>query len=140
MLIYTNKGHVQGVLARDPYKVAEGVVVITIRVMDDRINPKTRRRDFHFPSFVIFGKESDKAVANLVKGQEVAVDYKLETRSKDINGERKYFEDNVVLRIIYGRRPDGAKPAPVKEDTPVEAVFETLDESHEDEDAPMEDN
>lgn len=105
-MLYVNKGHVQGTLARDPYKVAEGVVLLTLRVRDDRINPLTGRRDFHYPTFVVFGRESDKALRNLVRRQEVAIEYKLETRSKMVDGERKYFEDKVATRITYGRKPE----------------------------------
>jgi len=105
-MLYVNKGYVQGTLARDPYKVAEGVVLLTLRVRDDRINPTTGRRDFHYPTFVIFGRESDKALNHLVRRQEVAIEYKLETRSKVIDGERRYFEDKVATQITYGRRPE----------------------------------
>ena len=103
-MLYVNKGYVQGTLARDPYKVAEGVVLLTLRVRDDRINPTTGRRDFHYPTFVVFGRESDKALNHLVRRQEVAIEYKLETRSKVIDGE----EDTLRIRstqITYGRRP-----------------------------------
>lgn len=102
--MYINKGYIQGSLARAPQKVAEGVVLITVRVKDDRINPTTQKRGFHFPSFVIFGREAEKTVKYLEKGQEVNVEYKLETRKKEINGEVKYFEDKVITRIQYGRK------------------------------------
>ncbi len=110
-MLYANKGYIQGTLARDPFKVAEGVVLLTLRVRDDRINPATGRREFHYPTFVVFGRESDRAYNNLVRRQEVAIEYKLETRNKEIDGERRYFEDKVVTRIIYGRKPGTDKPA-----------------------------
>ena len=105
-MLYANKGYIQGTLARDPYKVAEGVVLLTLRVRDERVNPATGRREFHFPTFVVFGRESDRILKNLVKNQEVALEYKLETRNKEINGERRYFEDKVVTKIVYGRKPE----------------------------------
>ncbi len=105
-MLYANKGYIQGTLARDPYKVAEGVVLLTLRVRDERVNPATGRREFYFPTFVVFGRESDRILKNLVKNQEVALEYKLETRNKEINGERRYFEDKVVTKIVYGRKPE----------------------------------
>jgi len=105
-MLYANKGYIRGTLARDPYKVAEGVVLLTLRVRDERVNPATGRREFHFPTFVVFGRESDRILKNLVKNQEVALEYKLETRNKEINGERRYFEDKVVTKIVYGRKPE----------------------------------
>lgn len=104
--MYINKGYIQGSLARVPQKVAEGVVLLTVRVKDTRINPTTSKRDYHYPSFVIFGRESDKAIAHLEKDQEVSIEYKLETRKKEIDGVVKYFEDKVVTSIVYGRKSD----------------------------------
>lgn len=107
--MYINKGYIEGTLARAPQKVAEGVVLLTIRVRDTRINPVTKRRDFHYPSFVIFGKESDKALTYLVKDQEVSIEYKLETRKKEVEGKTRYFEDKVVTSITYGRKPENVE-------------------------------
>lgn len=104
--MYINKGYIQGALAREPQKVAEGVVLLTVRVKDERVNPVSQRRDYHYPTFVIFGRESDKALQYLVKGQEVSVEYKLETRRKEVEGEIRYFEDKVVTKITYGRKPE----------------------------------
>lgn len=103
--VYINKGYIEGVLARPPKKVAEGVVLLTVRVRDNRVNPVTKRREFHYPTFVLFGKASDKALQNLVRGQEVCIEYKLETRRKEVDGKPKFFEDKVVTNIQYGRRP-----------------------------------
>lgn len=127
--MYINKGYVQGNLAREPRKVAEGVVILTVRVRDSRINPITKRRDYHYPTFVIFGRESDNALKYLVKGQEVSIEYKLETRRKEVDGKTKYFEDKVVTRIQYGRKPEGARQAANAEKDKTTA-----------EDAPVEDN
>lgn len=102
--MYINKGYIEGTLARNPQKVAEGVVLLTVRVRDDRVNPVTKRRDFHYPTFVVFGREADKAVQYLERGQEVCLEYKLETRRKEVNGEMRRFEDKVVTRIQYGRK------------------------------------
>jgi single-stranded DNA-binding protein len=125
-LMYINHGYIQGNLARSPKQVAEGVVLLTVRVRDSRINPITKRRDFHFPSFVVFGAESDKALKYLEKGQEVSIEYKLETRRKEINGETRYFEDKIVIGIQYGRKAETRS----KNETPKE----------EPEEKPMEDN
>ena len=139
-MLYINKGHVQGTLARDPYKVAEGVVLLTLRVRDDRINPLTGRRDFHYPTFVVFGRESDKALRNLVRRQEVAIEYKLETRNKVIDGERRYFEDKVATRITYGRKPASAEAD--ESNRPVQLSFDLdkLMSDNSSENLPMEDN
>lgn len=120
MTLYVNKGTAQGILARDPHQVAEGVVLLTVMVRDFRINPTTNRRDNHFPSFVVFGRESDKALEHLEKGQEVAVEYKIETRKKEVNGETKYFEDKVATRITYGRKPMPVAKAAEIEELPME--------------------
>lgn len=103
--MYINKGYVEGTLAKAPKKVAEGVVLLTVRIRDNRVNPVTKRREFHYPTFVLFGRESDKALQYLEKGQEVAIEYKLETRRKEVNGKVRFFEDKVVTNIQYGRKP-----------------------------------
>jgi len=109
--MYINKGYAEGTLARDPQKVAEGVVLLTVRIRDNRINPVTKRREFHYPTFVLFGKESDKALQHLERGQEVSIEYKLETRRKEVNNEVRYFEDKVVTNIQYGRKPVKIEPS-----------------------------
>lgn len=134
-MVYANKGYVQGILARDPFKVAEGVVLLTLRVRDDRINPTTRRREFYYPTFVVFGRESDRALKNLVKGQEVAIEYKIETRRKVIDGQRRYFEDKVATRIAYGRRPETAQQNEPNRPVVITQVSDTADN-----DLPIEDN
>ncbi len=115
--MFINKGNIQGLLARDPKQVADGVVLLTVKVRDSRINPVTKRRDFHFPTFVIFGREADKALKYLEKNQEVNIEYKLETRRKEIDGETRYFEDKVVMNIQYGRK---TMPKVKVEDVPLE--------------------
>lgn len=125
ILMYINRGYIQGNLARPPKQVAEGVVLLTVRVRDSRVNPTTKRRGFHYPSFVVFGAESDKALKYLEKGQEISIEYKLETRRKEINGETRYFEDKIVTGIQYGRKTQNKA-----EDAPGE----------EPEEGPMEDN
>lgn len=115
--MYANRGYAEGVLSREPRKVAEGVVILTLRIRDDRTNPTTGKREFHYPSFVVFGRESDKALKFLVKGQEVSIEYKLETRRKEKEGGGfDYFEDKVATRVRYGRKPALAVAETAKED------------------------
>lgn len=119
--MYINNGFVAGTLARDPYKAAEGVVLLTVRVRDDRINPITKRREFHYPTFVVFGRQGDRALESLVKGQEVSIEYKLETRRKEKEGGGyDHFDDKVATRIRYGRKPVVAKAVEVDEDAVAE--------------------
>ena len=106
MTMFVNKGTAQGVIARDPHKVAEGVVLLSLRIRDSRTNPATGRKEMHFPTFVVFGPESDKALESLEKGQEAAIEYKIETRRKEVNGETRYFEDKVATKISYGAKPE----------------------------------
>lgn len=108
--MYINKGFVCGSIAGEPKKVAQGVVLLTVRVRDDRINPTTKRREFHFPNFVVFGYEADKAMQYLDRNQEVGIEYKVETRRKEINGEKRSFTDLVVVDIQYGRKSQTIKP------------------------------
>ena len=110
--MYINQGYIQGTLAQDPKQVAEGVVLLIVRVRDSRINPKTNQREFHFPTFVVFGKEADKAVEHLEKNQEISLEYKLETRRKEIEGEMRYFEDKVATRVTYGRKKERREAFP----------------------------
>lgn len=113
-----NKGMCSGILASAPKKAAEGVTLITIRNIDDRINPKTRRRNVFYLPFVLFGREAEKALKYLVKGQEVYVEYKLESSTKEKDGVKEYYNDNVVTSIKYGKKPE--LPKAVAEEEPKE--------------------
>lgn len=101
-----NKGLVAGVLAADPHKATDGVTLITLRIIDDRINPATKKRNVFYPNFVMYGREAENALKHLVKGQEIQLDYKIETRKKEVNGEPQYFTNHVVTSSKWGKRPE----------------------------------
>lgn len=105
--MYANIGIIEGSLAKDPRQVAEGVVIVTLRVKDFRKNPNTGRREFHYPTFTAFGKKAANILKYLEKNQQVYIEYKLETRRKEQEGGaiRKY-EDKIVLDVKFGKKSE----------------------------------
>lgn len=100
---YRNAGMIAGALRFAPRQITENVVLLTLRVPGTRLDTRTgeRRRTQYFPSFTVFGREARRAMS-LEEGQWVEIEYHLETRSKEVNGERRFFEDKIVDKLIPG--------------------------------------
>lgn len=105
--MYQNLGFAKGTLRFKPRQVSEGVVLLTLRIPGYRLDTNTgeRHKVYYFPTFTLFGREAHKALQNLVEGQEVEIEYRIETRTKEVKGEKRFFEDKVITKITYGEKP-----------------------------------
>lgn len=105
--MYLNQGILVGYLAYDPKQVGDGVVVLTLHIRDTRRHPETGRRITHRPRVTVFGREAEKALQYLKKGQMVGIFYKQETRPLvDASGVKRTVQSCVATRIIYGPMPE----------------------------------
>ena len=107
--MYINKVFLFGNLTRDPEMRAlpSGMNVVnfslaTNRVFKDRDGNKQESTDFH--NVVVFGRQADTVNQYLKKGSSVFVEGRMQTRSWEKDGEKKYRTEVVADRVQFGPR------------------------------------
>ncbi len=110
--MYLNKAMLFGNLTRDPELRAlpSGMnvcnfSVATNRVYKDRDGKKQEQTDFH--NVVVFGRTADTVNQYLKKGSSVYVEGRMQTRSWEQNGEKKYRTEVIADAVQFGPRSSG---------------------------------
>ena len=123
--MYLNKALLYGNLTRDPElrSLPSGMNVCnfsiaTNRVYRDREGKKQEQTDFH--NVVVFGRQADTVAQYLKKGSAVFVEGRMQTRSWEQEGQKKYRTEVVADRVQFG--PKGAGGGARRADTPDEEV------------------
>jgi single-strand DNA-binding protein len=111
--MYINKAILFGNLTRDPELRAlpSGMNVCnfslaTNRVYRDRDGKKQEQTDFH--NVVVFGRQADTVNQYLKKGRSCYVEGRMQTRSWEQNGEKKYRTEVVADTVQFGPRGSGS--------------------------------
>ena len=101
-----------GNLTRDPELRAlpSGMNVVnfsiaTNRTYKDRDGKKQEQTDFH--NIVVFGRQADIVNQYLKKGSSVFVEGRMQTRSWEKDGEKKYRTEVVADRVQFGPKGSG---------------------------------
>src|SRR3954452_10622227 len=107
--MYINHVLVYGNLTRDPELRAmpSGMNVCsfslaTNRTFKDRDGKKQEQTDFH--NIVVFGRQADSVAQYLKKGAGAFVEGRLQTRSWEKDGEKKYRTEIIAERVQFGPR------------------------------------
>ncbi|TSC61858.1 MAG: single-strand DNA-binding protein [Parcubacteria group bacterium Gr01-1014_48] len=110
--MYINKAMVYGNLTRDPEKRAlpSGIAVTTFsiatnRVWKDREGARQESSDFH--NIVVFGRQAETAAQYLHKGNSAFVEGRMQTRSWEADGQKKYRTEIVADRVQFGPKGSG---------------------------------
>ena len=110
--MYINKAIIFGNLTRDPELRAlpSGMNVCnfsiaTNRVYKDEDGKKQEQTDFH--NVVVFGRQADTVSQYLKKGSSAYVEGRMQTRSWEQNGEKKYRTEVVADSVPFGPRSSG---------------------------------
>ncbi len=110
--MYINKVMLFGNLTRDPELRAlpSGMNVVnfsvaTNRTYKDRDGKKQEQTEFH--NVVVFGRQADTVNQYLRKGSSVYVEGRLQTRSWEKDGEKKYRTEVVADRVQFGPKGSG---------------------------------
>ena len=110
--MYLNKALVIGNLTRDPELRAlpSGIQVAsfsvaTNRVWKDKNGAKQESADYH--NIVVFGRQAETAAQYLKKGSSVLVEGRMQTRSWEAEGQKKYRTEIVADRGQFGPRSAG---------------------------------
>lgn len=109
-----NKVMLLGNLGQDPeLKMLDGGnAVLNLRLATtetylDKQNQRQERTDWH--TVVIWGKRGEALAKLLHKGSQVFIEGRIQTRSYEKNGEKRYATDIVASNVVLtGKKPDGA--------------------------------
>ncbi|MDE2038310.1 MAG: single-stranded DNA-binding protein [Patescibacteria group bacterium] len=114
--MYLNKAFIIGNLTRDPELKAlpSGTKVAsfgmaTNRVYKDKDGNRQEAAEFH--NIVTFGRQAELCAQYLKKGSQAYVEGRLQTRSWEQEGQKKYRTEIVADTVQFGSR-GGASPAP----------------------------
>jgi single-strand DNA-binding protein len=116
--MYLNKVLIVGNLTRDPElkSLPSGVQVASMGVATNRVwrdKEGNRKEDTEFHNVVVFGRQAETSAQYLRKGSTVMVEGRLQTRSWEADGQKKYRTEIVADRIQFGsRRGEGAPTGP----------------------------
>jgi len=112
--MYLNKALIIGNLTRDPElrSLPSGVQVATFsvatnRVWKDKEGNKQESAEFH--NIVVFGRQAETTAQYLKKGSSVLVEGRLQTRSWESDGVKKYRTEIVADRVQFGPRSAGGE-------------------------------
>jgi len=110
--MYLNKVIIIGNLTRDPELRAipsgtqvTGLGVATNRVWKDKDGNKQEAVEYHNVS--VFGRQAETCAQYLKKGQSVLVEGRLQTRSWEADGIKKYRTEIIAERVQFGPKRDG---------------------------------
>ena len=120
--MYYNRAIIVGNLTRDPElrSLPSGVQLTTIgvatnRVWKDKDGERQESTDYH--NVVIFGRQAETTAQYLRKGSSVLVEGRMQTRSWESDGVKKYRTEIVADRVQFGPRSTGSGGAPASGET-----------------------
>lgn len=132
--MYLNKVYILGNLTRDPElkSLPSGVQVATFgmatnRVYKDKEGNRQEQSEFH--NIVAFGRQGELCAQYLRKGASALVEGRIQTRSWEQNGEKKYRTEIIADSVQFGDRRQGSEggyqardqSAPQQKSTPSKA-------------------
>lgn len=111
--MYLNKAIVIGNLTRDPeVRALPGGTKVTSfslatnRVWKDKNGAKQEAADYH--NIVVFGRQAETVGQYLKKGASALVEGRMQTRSWEQEGQKKYRTEIVADRVQFGPRATGS--------------------------------
>jgi single-strand DNA-binding protein len=111
--MYLNKVIIIGNLTRDPEVKAlpSGIKVTsfslaTNRVYKDKDGKTKEMADYH--NIVVFGRQAETSGQYLKKGQSALIEGRLQTRSWEQDGQKKYRTEIIADRVQFGPKSSGA--------------------------------
>lgn len=112
MSMYLNKVFIIGNLTRDPElkSLPSGIQVCsfsvaTNRVYRDKEGNKQESAEFH--NVVAFGRQGELVAQYLKKGSSALIEGRIQTRSWEQDGQKKYRTEIIADRVQFGDRKSG---------------------------------
>jgi len=117
--MYLNKAFVYGNLTRDPElrSLPSGVQVASFSIATNRVwknkeGQKQESAEFH--NIVVFGRQAEIVNQYLKKGSACLIEGRIQTRSWESDGQKKYRTEIVADRVQFGPKGDDGGSAPSK--------------------------
>ena len=115
--MYINKAMIVGNLTRDPEQksLPSGIAVTTFslatnRVYKDKEGNKKENVDYH--NIVVFGRQAETSGQYLKKGQSAFVEGRMQTRSWEQDGIKKYRTEVVADSVQFGPKSGNISDTP----------------------------
>ena len=125
-MISLNKATIIGNLTRDPESKAlpSGITVVNFSIATNR-NWKdkegNKKEEVQFHNCVSFGKQADTIAQYVKKGQQLMVEGRIQTRSWEVEGSKRYATEIMVEQFQFGSKPEGT---PKTDTTPSQEATE----------------
>lgn len=118
-----NKVIIVGNITRDPELKAlpSGAAVATFSIATNEVYTKDgqKHESTEYHNIVAWGKTAENIARYMKKGSQIYVEGKLQTRSWDKDGEKRYRTEVVALNVQFGAKPkdgSGGGSAPAEDD------------------------
>lgn len=110
--MYLNKAMVYGNLTRDPElrSLPSGIQVATFSLATNRVwknQDGARQENTDYHNIVVFGRQAETVSQYLKKGSSAFVEGRMQTRSWEADGQKKYRTEIVADRVQFGPRSGG---------------------------------
>ncbi len=111
--MYLNKALVIGNLTRDPElkSLPSGIHVCTFGLATNRYykdKDGNRQESVEFHNIVVFGRQAETTAQYLKKGSNALIEGRLQTRSWEQDGQKRYRTEIVADRVQFGDRKPGS--------------------------------
>lgn len=153
--MYINKAMVYGNLTRDPElkslpsgNAVTSFSLATNRIWNDQSGQRQESTDYH--NIVVFGRQAETVAQYLKRGSSAFVEGRMQTRSWEQDGQKRYRTEIVADRVQFGPKGggggfsqsaeggEGPSPAPKQKGTePKEDAIEYPDEEVNPDDIPF---
>jgi len=110
--MYLNKVIIIGNLTRDPElkSLPSGIQVATVGMATNRYykdKDGNRQESVEYHNVVVFGRQAETTAQYLKKGSSALVEGRLQTRSWEQDGQKRYRTEIVADRVQFGDRRSG---------------------------------
>ena len=119
--MYLNKTFIFGNLTRDPElrSLPSGIQVASFSIATNRVwknkdGEKQESTEYH--NIVVFGRQAETSAQYLKKGSSALIEGRLQTRSWEQDGQKKYRTEIIADRVQFGPRTEGSNAPAVEEE------------------------
>lgn len=123
--MYLNKTYIIGNLTKDPELKAlpSGSKVVNFSVATNRTwynEAKEKQEAVEYHNVVAFGKQAETIAQYMKKGSQILVEGRLQTRSWETDGVKKYSTEIVLENFQFGKKAESQETRTEKEDRGVD--------------------
>lgn len=115
--MYINKAIIAGNVTRDPELRAlpSGVKITTFSVATNRFWKDAatgeRKEMAEYHNVVVFGRQAENCAQYVKKGSQVCLEGRIQTRSWEQDGQKKYRTEIIAENVQFGSRPQTGSPS-----------------------------